>query len=206
MLEQTFPGSRDEVMALCLQKNDWHEDNTSESQQIRWGKGAGCKLLHSVVDVFFDCVMELVNDLLHSKDLLHSPELPIEWINIFPKHGWEPARPISSTRLLHRTCISLVSGRVGAILEAAQPQEQQRFSTRTPRWGRLRFGDNKFSYWQILGREHPDLDYQFGLAKFFARVRWPSLWYALTIWFGWFSFCRMYKKSGKANFRNQQNN
>ena len=69
-------------------------------------------------------------------------------INMLLKHGrakvLAESRPIASIRLLYKTCIYLMLGRVRTLLEAAQPEEQHRFSTRTQHW--RSFGDNKFNY------------------------------------------------------------
>ena len=55
----------------------------------------------------------------------------------------------------------------GACLGSCPAWRTTRISIQTPHW--RTFGDSKFSNWQILEREHADLDYQFGFVKSF----WP---------------------------------
>ena len=92
----------------------WTRVNASKSADE---KGWLQSWYQCIFDDLFDFVLELVTD------LLHSPELLVDWyktmISMLPRHGRAkvPAesRPIASTRLLYRTCICFMLGRGGSL-------------------------------------------------------------------------------------------
>ena len=136
-MEQIFAGNPDEVMATVpvLSKNDWHEDELLMAiKRLKANKSAdekGCvtELLHFVSDDFLDRLLELVNGLMHSR------QVRIEWretiFNMLPKQSRAkvPAgyRPIASIRLLYNTFAYMILGGVEPFLEAAQSEEQHGF-------------------------------------------------------------------------------
>ena len=167
MLEQIFVGSPYDVMttALMLWKNDWHkEDVLMAIKRLKANKSADEKvfvaeLLHFASDDFLDRLLELFNGLMHAQ------QVPVEWrkttFNMLPKHGRAkvPAdyRPIASVRLLY--CL-YDSRSCRTFLGSCSTWRTTCISIRTPHW--WTFGDNKFGNWQILEREHANLDYQLG--------------------------------------------
>ena len=188
MLEQVFAGSPDEVMAAApvLSENDWHKDQLLmaikrlKANKSADEKGLVAELLHFASDDFLDRVLGPLND------LMHSPQVPVDWrktiFNMLPKHGRAkvPAeyRPIASIRLLYKTFAYMILGRVEPVLEAAQPEEQHGFRSRRRIEEHLVTAnlviDKSWSVNMLISIISLDL------SKAFDRVHWPSLWRALS--------------------------
>ena len=132
-------------------------------------KGLVAELFSFVYENFSNRVLEFCNG------FSPSPEVPVAWrktiCNMLPKHGRAkvPAeyRPIASIRLLYKTFAYMTLGRVEALLETAQLEEQHRFRS-------VSLIDKSWSM------NMPIWIISLDPSKVLDRVRWRTLWRALS--------------------------